>query len=414
MSLPLPSAASAQVYKRGFGLKNEVALELNARYNESPLIAYLRAHQNVFSLGDTKIYLAEEFGFCYGVDKAIDFAFEARRYFPDRRIFMTDEIIHNPRVNNELMEIGIQFLSGMYNKGMSIDDLTPEDVVIIPAFGATTFLEKDLREKGCTLVDTTCGSVVHVWKRVEKYALEGYTAIIHGKYNHEETRATSSRVRITPNAKYLIVRDKAQVETICRYIVSGGNREEFLAEFKDAASPSFDPDSDLEKVGVANQTTMLASESLEIAGLIRDAVVKRYGTEALKDRFCSFDTICRATQDRQDALRSLTTKDGINLFLVVGGYNSSNTSHLLELAKKKCAAFHVQDARDLVSSKEIQHKPLSSHSPAVETDWMPEGAVVLGLTSGTSTPNRVLEETALRFLELRGYVSVDVLSRLTA
>src|SRR3989338_7871938 len=289
MSLPLPSAASAQVYKRGFGLKNEVALELNARYNESPLIAYLRAHQNVFSLGDTKIYLAEEFGFCYGVDKAIDFAFEARRYFPDRRIFMTDEIIHNPRVNNELMEIGIQFLSGMYNNGMSIDDLTPEDVVIIPAFGATTFLEKDLREKGCTLVDTTCGSVVHVWKRVEKYALEGYTAIIHGKYNHEETRATSSRVHITPNAKYLIVRDKAQVETICRYIVSGGNREEFLAEFKDAASPSFDPDSDLEKVGVANQTTMLASESLEIAGLIRDAVVKRYGTEALKDRFCSFD-----------------------------------------------------------------------------------------------------------------------------
>ncbi len=403
---PLEPSAT-QVFKHGFGLKKEVAEELNRRYNDSRVVDYLRAHQNTLTIGNIRIYLAEEFGFCYGVDKAIDFAYETRRHFPDRRIFLTDEIIHNPRVNHELMEVGIQFLSGSYAGNIGINDLTADDVVIFPAFGTTTMLEKELRNKGCVLVDTTCGSVVHVWKRVEKYAAEGFTAVIHGKFNHEETRATSSRVLIVPEAKYVIVRDKEQAEAVCKYIASGGNKEHFLVEFNGATSPGFDPDIDLERVGAANQTTMLASESMEIAEMLKRAVAARYGSSETDARFRSFDTICRATQDRQDALLKLRERKNINLFLVIGGYNSSNTSHLLEMAQSKSRAYHVQDATDLISVNEIRHKPLSL-SPCTDGDWIPEGSVNLGVTSGASTPNRVMEEVILRFLELRGFSPAEI------
>lgn len=404
--VPLEPSAT-QVFKHGFGLKKEVAEELNRRYNDSRVVEYLRAHQNTFTIGNVRICLAEEFGFCYGVDKAIDFAYETRRHFPDRRIFLTDEIIHNPRVNHELMEVGIQFLSGSYAGNVRIRDLSADDVVIFPAFGTTTTLEKELRNKGCILVDTTCGSVVHVWKRVEKYAAEGFTAVIHGKFNHEETRATSSRVLIAPEAKYVIVRDKEQAESVCKYIASGGNKEHFLSEFNGATSPGFDPDVDLKRVGVANQTTMLASESMEIAEMLKRAIEGRYGSGEGNGRFRSFDTICRATQDRQDALLKLRQKENINLFLIIGGYNSSNTSHLLEMAQSKCRAYHVQDATDLISANEIRHKPLGL-GPQTDKSWIPEGAVNLGVTSGASTPNRVMEEVILRFLQLRGFSSAEI------
>ncbi|MBI4430381.1 MAG: 4-hydroxy-3-methylbut-2-enyl diphosphate reductase [Candidatus Omnitrophica bacterium] len=413
MSNPPANPAAAQVYKHGFGLKKDVAEELNRRYNDSRMVAHLRSHGNTLTIGDVRIYLAEEFGFCYGVDKAIDFAYETRKHFPDRRIFLTDEIIHNPRVNHELMEIGIQFLSGAYAGKVAIDDLNPEDVVIIPAFGTTTVLEKRLRDRGCVLVDTTCGSVVHVWKRVEKYAEEGFTAVIHGKFNHEETRATSSRVLIAPGAKYVIVRDKGQAELVCKYIATGGKSSEFLQEFDGAMSRGFDPDKDLEQIGVANQTTMLASESMEIAEMLQNAIVKRYGEDRAGERFRSFDTICRATQDRQDALLRLRAQENISLFLVIGGYNSSNTSHLLEMAIEKCPAYHVQDATDLISKEQIRHKPLGQN-PSIDQNWMTKEPVSLGVTSGASTPNRVLEEVMLRFLELRGYSPAEVFSCLAA
>ncbi len=388
------------IIRKSFGLKEEIRPQLEASYH-SPLIERIKKEGFRLQAGDVTIALAEEFGFCYGVDRAVDYAYETRARFPKKRIFLTNEIIHNPRVNTKLLEMGIQFLSGPYKTEGGVETVTEEDVVIIPAFGTTMKDLSDLQKKGCVLVDTTCGSVMSVWKRVESYAREGFTSIIHGKYDHEETQATSSRATQYPGGKYLIVRDKAQAGELCDYIEGRGDRKKFLETFCEACSPGFDPDRDLGRVGCANQTTMLSSESLEIANRLQESIARRWGAEELPKRFRHFDTICSATQDRQDAVLKLAG-EGVDLMMVVGGYNSSNTGHLVEISLEFCPAYHVKDASCILSCGEIEHKPVSEKEPVRTKEWLPVGPVTVGVTAGASTPNRVIEEVIERILEVRG------------
>jgi 4-hydroxy-3-methylbut-2-enyl diphosphate reductase len=399
-----------RLFRKGFGLKAEI-LPLLAEEYHSALVDHMVSHGHTLSAGDVTFHLAREFGFCYGVDRAVEYAYETRRKFPDRRIFLTGEIIHNPYVNEKLKQMGIGFLSGAYTDGVGLEDLAPEDVVLLPAFGVTTQEMRTLTDRGCVLVDTTCGSVLNVWKRVDRYAREGYTAVVHGKWYHEETRATCSRATAL-GGHYLVVRDMAEAAVVTDYILHGGDRVAFLERFRDAVSPGFDPDLHLEKVGVANQTTMLMTESLAIAEAIGAAIRERgaaregglgagrRGATAEGERFLSFDTICSATQERQDAIVGLLEQP-LDLMLVIGGYNSSNTANLAAIAAGRVPTYHVDDPACLLSAREIRHKPAGQLQEVVEAGWLPYGAVSIGLTAGASTPNNKIGETIGRILELR-------------
>jgi len=288
-------------YQKGFGLRSEIRPQLRDTYR-SGIVDMMRANGFRLTLHGLTFLLAEEFGFCYGVERAVEYAYETVAQFPGRRIFLTGEIIHNPHVNNKLSGMGIRFLPAGPDK---YAEVVRDDVVIIPAFGIPAADISLLNQKGCVVVDTTCGSVLNVWKNVERYARLGVTSVIHGKFEHEETEATFSRTTLFPGAHYLVIRDKTEADYVCRYIADGGDREDFLLRFRKGMSPGFDPDRHLERIGLANQTTMLSSESLQIAEMIRVAMVRRYGEPSLPERFYSFDTICSATQDRQDAVVGL-------------------------------------------------------------------------------------------------------------
>ena len=390
------------IYKRGFGLKAEVAGELESDYS-SRLISFLQENEYSLVTEHVEILLAREFGFCYGVERAVDYAYEARKEFPDRRLFLTTEIIHNPRVNRRLIELGVQFLSGQYApEGRDpIAEIQSSDVVLLPAFGVSTGELERLQETGCILVDTTCGSVANVWRRVSRYAREGCTSIIHGKYNHEETIATASRAVSAPEAKYLVVRDMEESEEVCNYIRHGGDRDAFLNRFRHACSDGFDPDRHLQKIGVANQTTMLSSESLAIAGKIREAMVDRYGEKESQERFLSFDTICSATQERQDAVIELS-ESGLDLMVVVGGFNSSNTGHLSEIGIAHCPTYHIDDTSRIDGPRAITHKHHSTGEIQTTENWLLPEHRRIGFTAGASTPNQVVGEVISTLLELKG------------
>jgi 4-hydroxy-3-methylbut-2-enyl diphosphate reductase len=380
------------IFKKGLDLKHEVADVLAGSYG-SGLVAAVKESNYQFSSGRLVVHLAREFGFCYGVDRAVDYAYQARKRFPDRQVFLTGEIIHNPHVNNELRAQGIRFLS---DPTESLERLTPDDVVILPAFGTTVELLEDLVGRGCTLVDTTCGSVLNVWKNVKRYASDGYTAIIHGKYWHEETRATASQAQHADGGGYLIVLDRPEAATVCDYIRLGGDAEAFLRQFQHAVSPGFHPDMHLQRVGCANQTTMLSSESLAIGEMFRQAMADRYGDEQLPSRFRTFDTICSATQDRQDAVIALLDEQPIDLMVVIGGYNSSNTCNLARICADRRPTYHIADAAGLVSASAIQHKPIGGKHEIETTSWLPDGPVAIGLTSGASTPDNIVESVIRR------------------
>src|SRR5687767_3933817 len=339
-------------------MKEAVAGELAAAYH-SRIVDEVRAADFRFQSGRLTIHLAREFGFCYGVDRAVDYAYQARRRFPDRNVFLTGEIIHNPHVNDRLRASGIRFLS---DPGERRDTLGPDDVVILPAFGVTVGEMAQLTSQGCTLVDTTCGSVLNVWKNVVRYAQDGYTAVIHGKLRHEETRATASQALKYPQGKYLVILDREEASIVCDYIRRGGNREAFLERFGAAASPGFDPDRDLDRVGCANQTTMLMSESLEIGEMFRVAMLERYGADALAAHFRAFDTICSATQERQDAVMALLGQRDVDLMIVIGGYNSSNTCNLARICADRVTTLHIADPACLISSDEVRHRPVGPPS----------------------------------------------------
>lgn len=400
LNRPKPGSLAPRdgIYRRGFGLKGEISEELNEDYH-SDLIEEIRASGNRLETEHCSIRLAKEFGFCYGVDKAVDFAYETRRKFPDRRIFLTAEIIHNPRVNRRLIEMGVEFLSGQYARGTQVEDLKARDVIILPAFGVSLEELERLKATGCVLVDTTCGSVVHVWKRVEKYARDGFTSVIHGKAEHEETLATASHARSGGAGHYLVVLDKEEAGLVCDFIRQRGDAGRLEARFRTKTSAGFDFHRDLERIGVANQTTMLSSESLEIADLIRQAMAARYGPEHVQEHFRSFDTICGATQERQDAVMEMM-QDPPELMIVIGGFNSSNTNHLCEIAEQYCPTFHIEGPEGLLSRERIRHKPPAKDHPPVEVeDWLPSRRPLrIGVTAGASTPNRVVGEVIDRLL----------------
>ncbi len=383
---------------KGFGLKQAIGGQVVRDY-ASPLVDRMRAEGFALTAGDVTFRLPREFGFCYGVDRAIEYAYETREKFPGKRLFITGEIIHNPRVNGRLVAMGIGFLDG---PGGGYDALVPDDVVLLPAFGVTPATMDRLRSIGCLVVDTTCGSVLNVWKNVERYAKDGFTSLIHGKWDHEETRATSSRALLHPGGQYLVVRDMGEAEAVAGFIEHGGDPEGLRARFGPAASPAFDPAVHLERIGCANQTTMLASESLAIAEALRQAFVRRHGADEAARRFRTFDTICSATQERQDALHSLLREHRVDLLLVIGGYNSSNTTHLLEIGLERgVPTFHAQDADRLVSDALLRHQPLHAAAESEAGSWLPRVALTIGIAAGASTPNGEIERVIRRVLALR-------------
>jgi len=383
------------IFRKGLDLKQEVAGTLAESYH-SDVVAAIKDNDYRYSAGRLTVHLAREFGFCYGVDRAVDYAYQTRKRFPDRPVLLTGEIIHNPHVNEQLRAQGIRFLT---DPGESIDALTPDDVVILPAFGVTIELLEQLVERGCTLVDTTCGSVLNVWKNVKRYAVDGFTSIIHGKYWHEETRATASQAVHGGNGHYLVVLDREEAAVACDYIRRKGERAAFQARFEHAASPGFDPDVHLQRIGCANQTTMLSSESLEIGEMFRAAIRERYGDGEAATRFRAFDTICSATQDRQDAIGALLDAQPLHLMIVIGGYNSSNTCNLARLCEPRLPTYHIAEPGCLLSPFEIRHKPVGAKAEQVSSGWLPAaGDLAIGLTSGASTPDNLVG-TVIRRLD---------------
>ncbi len=376
------------IFRKGLDLKAAVAGQLADNYH-SGLVGLIKETGYRYQAGRLEVYLAREFGFCYGVERAVDYAYQARTRFPQQTVFLTGEIIHNPHVNDKLRALGIRFLS---DDSESVEQLTSDDVVILPAFGVTIEMLQALSARGCTLVDTTCGSVLNVWKNVKRYAQDGMTSVIHGKHWHEETQATASQATQYPGGRYLVVYDKEEAAAVCRYIRHGADAAAFLQRFRAAASPGFDPDVDLGRIGLANQTTMLMSESIEIGEMFRDAMRDRFGEEALPQRFRAFDTICSATQDRQDAVIRLLADEPLDLMVVIGGYNSSNTCNLAHICAEHVPTYHIADPTCLVSPAVIRHKPVGQPHEVEATGWLPAaGALRIGLTSGASTPDNLVE-----------------------
>ncbi|MEY3895688.1 MAG: hypothetical protein RLZZ214_1207 [Verrucomicrobiota bacterium] len=400
MSEAASNAKKPRVNVRRPDVMERVAAEVAIHFH-STIVEKLRDRGGRISVGNTTVLLAEQFGFCYGVERAIDLAYASRRVFPENRIFLIGEIIHNPDVNRHLREMGIVSLPWQ-DMSEGYDDLTEDDVVIVPAFGAPTEFMNKVEQRGCYVVDTTCGDVMKVWRRVRGYAKDGITSIIHGKSNHEETRATASRaLGEAGGGNYLVVLSLADVDYVCDYIRTGGDRAAFLERFKGEFSTGFDPDLHLRKIGVANQTTMLKSETEEIQRRLRKAIIDRDGDETA---FQMFDTICGATQERQDALFEMLRKP-MDLLLVVGGYNSSNTAHLVEIAEPELPTFFIRGASCIKSLEEIVHYDLH-HREEKTSDYSrlfsDDRPVTVGITAGASCPNNLIEETLVKVFELRG------------
>ncbi|MBI4499553.1 MAG: 4-hydroxy-3-methylbut-2-enyl diphosphate reductase [Gemmatimonadetes bacterium] len=393
--------AESTYFRKGFGLKQEIEGALSSDYH-SRLVDQIRSAGYRLEAGGLTFRLAKEFGFCYGVDRAVEYAYETREKFPQARIFLVGEIIHNPHVNRRLEEKDIAILGRPAGGEFGLSSITPADVVILPAFGVTVRDFQRLRDIGCILVDTTCGSVLNVWKRVEKYAKEGFTALVHGKHFHEETRATASQVTRFPGGKFLIVREMTETEAVCGFIERGGDPSELSRRFAHAVSEGFDFARDLERVGVANQTTMLAGESLAIAERVRTAFARRYGEDRVAEHFRSFDTICSATQERQDAVLELL-KEPLDAMVVIGGYNSSNTMSLARICSQRVRTFHIEDASGIDPEAEaIHHQPIGSKEEVVSQGWLSPDVRVIGLTAGASTPNNKIGEAIVRILRSRG------------
>jgi 4-hydroxy-3-methylbut-2-enyl diphosphate reductase len=402
MQASSPNGTGVSTYfRKGFGLKSEIQSELASDYT-GQLVDMLKAQEYTLTVDDLTIRLAKEFGFCYGVERAVDYAYQARKKFPDRTIYLAGEIIHNPHVNSKLQAMGITFL--MPEEGrIDFSGVRAEDVVILPAFGVTIRDFEILRQIGCVMVDTTCGSVLNVWKRVESYARDGFTSLIHGKYYHEETRATASQGEKYEGGRYFIVRNLDEAGLVCDFIEGRLSAAALMERFGHAASPNFDPARDLKRIGVANQTTMLARESLAIGELIGRSMARAHGEEYAAGNFRTFDTICSATQERQDAVVELL-RESLDVMVVVGGYNSSNTLSLAALCSETVRTYHVEDADDIDPvSRTIRHRPLGSQGEVKASDWLPaSGPLRVGITAGASTPNNKIGEAVGRIFATRG------------
>jgi 4-hydroxy-3-methylbut-2-en-1-yl diphosphate reductase len=390
--------SSENYHRKGFGHEAEVATQLQSEY-QSSLIQEIRSHNYRLQRGEVTILLAEAFGFCWGVERAVAMAYETRQHFPTERIWMTNEIIHNPSVNQRLQEMNVEFIPvEQGQKDFSIVDRG--DVVILPAFGASVQEMQLLNDKNCKIVDTTCPWVSKVWNTVEKHKKKQFTSIIHGKYKHEETVATSSFA-----GKYLVVLNMQEAQYVADYILNGGDKDVFMAKFNRACSAGFDPDRDLEHIGIANQTTMLKSETEQIGKLFEHTMMKKYGPDRLNEHFHSFNTICDATQERQDAMLDLV-EEKLDLMVVIGGYNSSNTTQLQQIAiERGIPSYHIDSATRIGPGNRVEHKPLGRDLQVTE-NWLPSGEIVVGVTSGASTPDKVVEDAIEKIFELKAAVVV--------
>jgi len=395
MSTPLDAPLDTKAFRRslhhsdrynrkGFGLTEEVSGTMDDAY-KSGLIQTIRSNNFSLTQGKVTIRLAQAFGFCWGVERAVAMAYETRKHFPQERIWITNEIIHNPSVNQHLRDMSVEFID-VINGEKDFSGIQNGDVVILPAFGASVQEMQLLNDRGCQIVDTTCPWVSKVWNTVEKHKKVDYTSIIHGKYKHEETIATSSFAN-----KYLVVLNLEEAQYVCDYILHGGDRDEFLAKFTHAYSEGFDPEQDLVRVGVANQTTMLKSETEEIGKLFERTLIQKYGPVNLNDHFLSFNTICDATQERQDAMFELVTEP-LDLMVVIGGFNSSNTTHLQEISiDRGLKSYHIDSSDRIGPGNRVEHKPLNADL-VTESPWLPPGHLTIGITSGASTPDKVVED----------------------
>ncbi len=379
----------------------------------SEIVESIRANGGVLSADGLTVKLAKEFGFCYGVERAIDLAYAAKQYFsdvsPNTPIYLLGEIIHNPEVNDQISNLGIQIISPKPSDE-ELEQLNSGDAVIIPAFGTEVGTRKKIEAKGCVIVDTTCGDVMSVWKRVRQYSKESVTSIIHGKAMHEETKATTSQARAYGSGHYLVVFTLAETDYVCNYILHGGDKNEFLKKFEGAYSAGFDPDLHLQAVGVANQTTMLRGETEEVQRRFKAVMEKKHGAEKVPQHFRFFDTICGATQDRQDALEKMLLTPP-NLLIVIGGYNSSNTSHLAEMGEAKLPTYFIKNAGKMVSDKLIVHYNQHKKEEVETADWLPSGTITVGITAGASCPNNLIEDTIRRLFELRGISVQELLKK---
>ncbi|MFW6315879.1 MAG: 4-hydroxy-3-methylbut-2-enyl diphosphate reductase [Cyanobacteriota bacterium] len=390
---------SDKYHRRGFGHEEEVTELLNSEY-QSSLIQKIRDNNYRLKEGDVTIHLAEAFGFCWGVERAVAIAYETRQHFPKERIWITNEIIHNPSVNQNLRDMEVGFIP-VENGEKDFSVVNSGDVVILPAFGASVNEMQLLNDLGCTIVDTTCPWVSKVWNSVEKHKKRSYTSIIHGKYHHEETVATSSFAE-----KYLVVLNLEEAQYVANYILYGGDKEEFLAKFDQAFSPGFDPDVDLDKIGIANQTTMLKSETEQIGKLFEKTMLEKYGPTEFNNHFMSFNTICDATQERQDAMFDLVKED-LSLLVVIGGFNSSNTTHLQEIGiDYGIPSYHIDGGSRILEGNKIEHKPLGKDLEITD-NWLPEGEITVGITSGASTPDQAVEEVIGKILEAKNVTLVS-------
>ncbi|MBW4467224.1 MAG: 4-hydroxy-3-methylbut-2-enyl diphosphate reductase [Pegethrix bostrychoides GSE-TBD4-15B] len=384
---------SENYHRKGFGHAAAVSSQMQSEY-QSDLIQQIRRQQGTLQRGEVTIRLAEAFGFCWGVERAVAMAYETRQHFPAEQIWITNEIIHNPSVNQRLREMQVKFIP-VIGGAKDFSGVDAGDVVILPAFGASVQEMELLNNRGCKIVDTTCPWVSKVWNTVEKHKKNRYTSIIHGKYNHEETVATSSFAGL-----YLIVLNLAEAQYVCDYILKGGDRNEFLSKFSNACSAGFDPDRDLHQVGIANQTTMLKGETEQIGKLFERTMLKKYGPTQLNQHFLSFNTICDATQERQDAMFQLV-EDRLDLMVVIGGYNSSNTTHLQEIAVERgIPSYHIDSADRIGLDNRVEHKPLH-RDLETQLNWLPDSAITVGITSGASTPDRVVEAVIERIFAIK-------------
>merc|ERR1711990_44057 len=368
--------------------------------SQGGLIGTIKEAGGKYKRGEITVALAEAYGFCWGVERAVQMAYEARQQFPSEKLWITNEIIHNPTVNQRLADMDIHFIEGEGEQEKDFSGVEGGDVVILPAFGASVHEMKLLDDRGVNIVDTTCPWVSKVWNAVDVHKKKSYTSIIHGKYGHEETIATASFATI-----YLIVKNEKEAQYVIDYIHADAAtraelKPEFMEKFKKAMSKGFDPDVDLEAVGLANQTTMLKGETEAVGKMFEKAMMQKYGVENLKQHYMVLDTICDATQERQDAMNGLVDVKP-DLMIVVGGYNSSNTQHLQEIAElENIPSFWVDTCDRIREDGSIEH--LMSWGELRESnEWLPSGPITIGVTSGASTPNKVVEDCLARIFAVK-------------